>query len=459
MSIRLRLTLLYTAILAIALVVSSVALYASQSQTTLDIVKTNLTRQGELFAHGPRSGPGDSNEPLPGANLPGRWTQMRSADGTVVARSNDISDITLPLSAEGLAAVQSGGRWFETAQVSDEPLLIYSVPARTQAGQAAIVQVAAPIGEREQALNNLKLILVLGCGMVILMAFGLSWVVGGTALSPIQRITHTARAIGAEQDLSRRVRHSGPNDEVGQLAATFNTMLDALEAAHTQLEQALDSQRRFVADASHELRTPLTTVRGNIELLEHKPPLSADERAEVLADTQDEVERLIRLVNQLLALARADAGHALRREPIPLGPLLEDVCRQTKLLGPGRTLLCEPATGLTALGDRDALKQVCLILLDNAVVHTPPEAQVAVTAARVGARVEIRFHDTGAGMEAETLAHIFERFYRGDSSRSGRSSGLGLAIARDLVQAQGGDLTVQSAPGQGSTFRVALPAA
>ena len=184
---------------------------------------------------------------------------------------------------------------------------------------------------------------MIGCSLAILAAFAVGWGLAGTVLRPIHRITLTAQAIGAEHDFGRRVQHTGPTDEVGQLAITFNTMLAELESAYRQLEQSLDSQRRFVADASHELRTPLTTVRGNIELLRREPPIDAKERADVLADTKDEVDRLIRLVHQLLVLARADAGQALQREPLPIKPLLEDVCRQARLLAPQRTIRCRAA--------------------------------------------------------------------------------------------------------------------
>jgi signal transduction histidine kinase len=256
MSIRLRLTLLYTAILATALIVSGVTLYAIQSQLTLDIVKTNLGRQADAFAHGPMRPPRGGYQP-PEGTLPGRWTQLRGLDGAVIGRTGDLSEATLPLSPEGLVTVLNGRGVFETTELDGEPLLIYSIPIIRE-GAEVIAQVAAPIAERAQTLSNLRSILIVGGVLVILAAFAISWFVGGTALEPIQRITHTAQAIGAEHNFSRRVPHIGPNDEVGQLATTFNSMLTELETAYHQLEESLDSQRRFVADASHELRTPLT---------------------------------------------------------------------------------------------------------------------------------------------------------------------------------------------------------
>jgi signal transduction histidine kinase len=473
MSIRLRLTLLYSAILALTLIVFSTILYVTQSHATYDSIKANLVRQAEGISN-PRRFPGPppqppaegappgvpppERSPFSGA-LPGRWTQTRSLDGTVLSRTLDLGEVTLPLSQNGLSAVRKGVGWFETAQVEEQPVLIYSQPFTAQDGSTQIAQVAFPITQPEQSLRTLQTILIIGCGVTILIAFVIGWGLAGTVLRPIHRITRTAQAIGAEHDLRRRVQHTGPNDEVGQLATTFNAMLTELESTYRQLEQTLDSQRRFVADASHELRTPLTTVRGNIELLRREPPMEAQERAEVLADTKDEVDRLIRLVHQLLMLARVDTGRSLHCEPLPIKPLLEDACRQARLLAPQRDISCEPPPDVQVLGDRDALKQVFLILLDNALMHTSPGVAVEMTAVAADGRVAIHVRDTGAGIAPDVLPHIFERFYRGQVSRSGIGTGLGLSIAKELVEAQDGTITVESQVGQGSVFTVTLPQA
>jgi len=200
-------------------------------------------------------------------------------------------------------------------------------------------------------------------------------------------------------------------------------------------------------------------VRGNIELLRREPPLDAQERAEVLADTKDEVDRLIRLVHQLLVLARADAGQVLRCEPLSIKPLLEDVCRQIELIAPHRVIQCDPFHDVLVLGDRDALKQVFLILLDNALLHTPAGTTVEMTRAAADGRVVISVRDTGPGIPPDVLPHIFERFYRSQVSRSGTSTGLGLSIAKELIEAQDGTITVESTIGEGSVFTVTLPQA
>ena len=473
MSIRLRLTLLYSAILALTLIAFGTILYVTQSRATFDSIRSDLVRQASFAANRgePRPGPpeGPPSPALPPSSalpdqdsttrtLPGRWTQILSLDGTVIGQTPDLSGTSLPLSPEGLAAVQGGASWFETAQVDEEPLLIYNLRYATAAGAFEIVQVAFPIAHALQSLSALRLILVIGGSVVCVGAFAIGWVLAGAALRPIDRIRRTAQEIGDEHNFSRRVEHDGPVDEVGKLAITFNQMLAELESGYRQLENTLHSQRRFVADASHELRTPLTTMRGNMELLRLDPPLDQAERTEILADSIDEVERMIRLVNQLLTLARADAGQALRREPLALGPLLEDVCRQAKLITSRRQILCQPPPEEPiVMGDKDALKQVLLALIDNAHVHTPPGTVIGLSVTLADRLASVRVRDSGPGIAPDVLPHIFERFYRGDAPRSGTGAGLGLAIAKELVERQDGTISVESELGQGTVFSVTLP--
>lgn len=466
-SIRLRLTLLYTAILAVTVIAFSAFLYLAQSRATYGGIEDDLQRQTEDFVHrqgytqlddGHMGGPGDKG--LPEGTLPGRWTQTRTITGTVVASTFDLSAVTLPLSDATLQAVQAGEGRFEIATVEEQPVMVYSLPYLDKLGETAIVQSAFPISQAQQSLYALRLILIGGSGLVILAAFVLGWGFAGTALDPIHRITQTARAIGLARDMSRRVAYDGPGDEVGQLAVTFNGMLAELESAYRQLQESLDSQKRFVADASHELRTPLTTVRGNIELLRRdRPAIPAAERAEILADTVEEVERLIRLVNQLLVLARMDASQALQVEPVAVAPLLEEVCKQARNLAADRAVTCEPAPDVIVTANRDALKQVLIILLDNASRHTPTGSAVQLHADAAAGRLTIAVADDGPGISPAALPHIFERFYRGDVARSGEGAGLGLAIARELIELQGGAIAVTSEPGRGSTFTITLPVA
>jgi signal transduction histidine kinase len=485
MSIRLRLTLLYTAILALTLIAFSLILYVAQSQYTLGILKQDLAlsaqraSRGLLMAYSRQGAFGHR----PGFVFPGRpdseyreqalrefrvrdVIRVLTVEGEVIGPPANPDDTTLPLIEESLHAVRGGEALAETVQVEGERWLIHSDPVIADGEVVGIVQVARSLAERDRSLKALSAALVVGTLLTTTVAFGIGWLIAGFTLRPIHRITQTAKAIGEERDLTRRVEYDGPNDEVGQLASTFNTMLDRLQDAYQQLERALELQRRFVADVSHELRTPLTTLRGNLGLLRRRPPIQGEERDDILSDMVEESDRLIRLVSDLLTLARADAGQRLRSEVIQVKPLIVDACRQARLLDPDRTITCEPILDVSVHADRDALKQVLLILLDNALKHAEGSISVVTRVVDSGDTpnpsdplIGIIVGDAGPGMEPDVLSHLFERFHRGGNTRASPGAGLGLPIAKALVEAQNGTLTVESQVGQGSVFTVALPRA
>lgn len=474
MSIRLRFTLLYNAILALTLAVFGLALYSIQAQTTLDALKKDLVRSSETLGgaivrlmetpeHGIPQPPPQNLPPIPLENFSSDQAFQRlqereivrvlDGSGNLVASPFGRSEDALPLSAEGLAALQNQNAWWETGSAQDQQMLIYSRPMVSDGEVVYIVQVARPLTERNRSLQALGTTLIAASLVTLLLAFGIGWVLSRITLQPIQRITQTAQEIGTERDFTRRVQHNGPADEVGQLATTFNAMLTRLQDAYQQVSHTLEMQRNFVADVSHELRTPLTTLRGNLGLLRREPPIPAEEQADILNDLVDESDRLIRLVNELLVLARADAGRSLAKETVDVQPVLEETCRQIGQLEPERKISLSAAPGLTYTGDRDALKQVLIIALDNALKHSSGE--INVSAEQKGAQVEIRVQDSGEGMPPEKLAHIFDRFFRGEDAAE-PGFGLGLAIARSLVEAQGGKIAMESEPGQGSTLIVNL---
>jgi signal transduction histidine kinase len=457
MSLRLRLTLLYSAVLALALIAFSAALYFTASRLTFDAVEETLVNEAQRLSASKdfqldhiRYRAGKFSDPQ-------TYVQTVRADGQIADRTSNLGDYVLPLSDGGWQTCRQGKSWTEIVATENGRLLVYSRPIWGQGRVEGVLQVARALGEYDQALGTLRGLLISGSVLATLTTFGLGWVFAGAALRPINRITQTAQAIGAERNFDRRVSYSGPDDEVGRLAVMFNTMLTELQSAYRHVEQALYAQRRFGADASHELRTPLTTIRGNLGLLEREPPISAEDRAAVIADTVEECDRLIRLVNNLLVLARADGGLALRKEPIPLQAFIEDVCRQARLLASERVIRCENALDATVPGDRDALKQVMLILLDNAIKYTPPHGTITIATAATDGRIMIHVRDTGPGVPPAALPYIFERFYRVETSRTRAGAGLGLAIARELVEAQGGAITVESQMGKGSQFTVTLP--
>jgi two-component system, OmpR family, sensor kinase len=478
MSIRLRLSLLYTAILALMMAVFGVVLYALQSQYTLNWLKNDLVVSSDTLAQSvlriymdmrpPAVGTGAQTPPGPPPNSSQAYqsdaafqqqseseiVRVLDPDGKMVASPVGGSGEALPLSLEGLQRLRNQQSWVETASASGRQLLIYNRPVLYNGQVVSILQVARPLTERNQTLQALGTTLLFTILGAILVAFGLGWLLAGLALQPIQRITQTAQAIGSERDFSRRVSYTGPQDEVGQLAVTFNSMLAQLQEAYQKVAHALDMQRSFVADVSHELRTPLTTLRGNLGLLGRTPPIPAEEQADILGDMVDESDRLIRLVNELLVLARAEAGRALAREPIQVLGIAEEVCRQARLLDPQRAIAVEAAAETTVLADRDALKQVLLILVDNALKHSV--GAVTLRARQEQSRVTITVQDAGEGISPEKLAHLFDRFYRGGERQQSPGFGLGLPIARALVEGLGGTITVESQVGQGTTISIHL---
>jgi len=470
MSIRLRVTLLYTLILALTLTIFGAALYTIQARDTLNSLKQDLSLSANRLADAalqtdshrepPPSDHQNPPSPVPFdqfssnqafQNFPERdINRILDPNGNLVSSPfGRQGDTALPLSAEGLQTVQNQKEWYEIGVVSDEEMLIYSRPVIVNNEVVYIVQVASSLTERNRTLQSLATTLLLAGLVMTVIAFGIGWVFSGVTLRPIHRITQTAQTIGDDRDFTRRVDYTGPSDEVGQLASTFNSMLSRLQDAFHKVEHSLQMQRDFVADVSHELRTPLTTLRGNLGLLRKNPPMPAEEQTDILTDMVDESDRLIRLVNDLLVLARADAGRSLSKDSVEVFSVLDETARQARQLDSGRKISLDAATNLKVMGDRDAIKQVLLIALDNALKHS--SSDVNVTAKQNGTQVEIRVQDFGEGMSPEKLEHVFDRFYRGEEPSTIPGFGLGLAIAKTLVEGMGGEIAMESEVGVGST--------
>lgn len=473
MSIRLRLTLLYSAILAMTLIVFSAILYTSQARSTLNILERDLSRAAiglAGMAHARLDMIQEGWPPASGALRTDRWRQpwpelrelrtrdtirLLGSDGSTLELGLNEQHVDLPLSEKGLEQLLQGQTWTEIVLVEEERWLVYNQPVNVGGEILGIAQAARPLADRDRSLRALGIALILGSFLTTVVAFGAGWAMAGVTLRPIHRITETASEIGRTRDFSQRVQYQGPNDELGRLATTLNGMLHRLQDAYQRITHALQVQRDFVADVSHELRTPLTTIRGNLALLSRDPPLPHAEQEDVLNDLTGESERLIRLVGDLLILARADAGRKLGSEPVEVRSLIEDVCRQAQVLDPGRPIEYDGLHGAVALADRDALKQVLLALIDNAVKHGQGPIRVALEEA--DRQVTIRVQDSGPGMPPELCERVFDRFYRGDESRSSPGFGLGLSIARALVEAQQGTIVLNSKVGEGSTFTVTFP--
>ena len=482
MSIRLRLTLLYSSILALTLILFGGALYAVQARSSMAIIEQDLRQSAEVMVMAwgrfhralgsgmtPRPDPRDMGyraeaqramQPVVREQIGRDFVQMLDAEGQPLPLSINQGTEALPISEKGLNKVRNGAPAMDVTQGEASRWLAYNLPVVAGSSNGdreviGIVQVARPLADRDRSLRALGITLMVGSLSTTLIAFGIGWLLAGTTLRPIQRITETAEAIGEARDFSSRVDYEGPKDELGRLAMTFNTMLARLEDAYQQVAHALQVQRDFVADVSHELRTPLTTIRGNLTLLRRNPPLPLEEQADIVEDLSEESERLTRLVGDLLILARADAGRTLDLSSVDVGSLVHDVCRQARILAPARSIICEVANHSPVMANADALKQVLLILVDNAIKHA--EGPIQVTLDVVGAEVGIHVQDAGPGIPPEMETRLFDRFHRGDESRSTPGFGLGLAIARSLVEAQQGRIEVESEVGEGSVFTVWLP--
>ena len=474
MSIRLRFTLLYTTILALTLAIFGFVLHGIQEQETLNSLKRDLNLSSgkiveALHKNGSRLisdgfGKQHPSPPVSYENFSddqafqeypeGEITRVLDGEGKLVASPFGRQTDTLPLSPQGLAALQTQKEWWETVELNGETLLIYNYPIVQDNETVYIVQTARSLSERERNLRSLSGTMLLAGLITVVVAFGIGWIISGIMLRPVKRITQTAKEIGEKRDFSRRVDYQGPQDEIGQLAATFNSMLGRIQEAFEKVEHALKMQKDFVADVSHELRTPLTTLRGNLDLLKRQPPAPPEEQEDILNDMVFESDRLIRLVNNLLLLAHADAGRSLAQEPVKLIPLIEETIRQAKNLEPARTIQMDLQPGLTVFGDRDAIKQVLLIGLDNAFKHAAGEIKVETR--QTPSKVEIRIIDRGNGIAPEKLEHIFNRFYRGGDTSTLSGFGLGLPIARSLTERQGGAIRMESQLGQGSQLIIEL---
>jgi len=281
----------------------------------------------------------------------------------------------------------------------------------------------------------------------LVAALAASWLVAGRALKPLKDVAGTADEIGRARDFGRRLPGRRSRDEVALLSTSFNRMLD-------QLQDSFDSQRRFVADASHELRTPLTTIQGNAGLLARGPAVSDEVRRAAAADITAETSRMTRLVDRMLTLARADSGLKLGLAPLALGPVVLEVCRQAQTVHPERELVAV-ANEATIAGDEDAIRQLIWILLDNALRHA--RSRVTVTLSTEGEWARLTVADDGAGIEAAEREKVFERFYRSDRARAGQGAGLGLSIARWIVEQHRGRILAGQGLDGGASMYVDIP--
>ena len=490
LSLRLRLTLLYVGLLALLLCILSGVLYWDTRRFLLDSTATRLRAQAKpvierwLYSDGmPSPGPLPA-PPLsppeppapPSAPAPADLSYIADAlardltsrdtvalildrDGQVVANGRRLPEEPVPPTPNPTYYSRALAGENEVNYItiaSGQHTLVLLIPLRRAPASPEIlgvVQLSTPLAPIDQILLRQRLLLGIGIGLTLCAGtiFGL-WLTT-SALKPLNRMVATCRRIAAG-DLRQRVNLPHRHDEIGQLASTFDNMVARIEAA-------FEAQHRFVANAAHELRTPLTALQGSLEVLLRG---SQDDPAAVARLTQGmyrEVTRLARLCEQLLDLTRVNASAPVHRQPVELRAFFNEFVQQARLLAREREVILEAGPPITVSADPDALKEMLFNLVDNAVQHTEREGTITLGWRSSPGEVEMWVADNGEGIAPDDLPHIFEPFYRGDRSRSRRrgGTGLGLTLARALIEAHGGRIKVDSWVGKGTRFTITLPVA
>lgn len=456
-SIRTRLALIYTALLAVALLVFGVGVFfvlRAQLEASFDAaLRANAEHAGGAFGQDV----GSSGELSPSqrlveqfASTGGRIVVLDSA-GSVLTDSAASGSAPLHVTAADLAAADRHDHSTRDVAADDDALRMTVEPVlATDGRQIGYVAWATSTRPLRDVLTTVGASLLLGGVVIIVLALVGGLVLARRALEPIAEVTETARAIALSGDFAARVEAGRPGDEVGDLAVAFNEMLAALEENHQALQ-------RFLGDASHQLRTPLTTIRANLDLGMRPDVPDADRRA-ILADARDEAERMARLIADLLALARAEAGARLEFKPVELDAVVVDAVRRQAQAAANVRMSVDVEPALVD-GDRDRLADLVAILLDNATRYTPAGGSVHAELSVDGGNAVLRVSDTGIGLNEEDRRRLFERLYRGARARAVRPSGtgLGLAIAKWIAESHGGTIELANRDQGGVVATVALP--
>ncbi len=452
MSLRLRLTALYTLLLGGVLFIFGALVYGMVSLVLLDQIDTRLSQVSDQIIERLRVSATNQFDPRsvasyqPAENL---LFQVWDSDQNLqLARP---LGLLTPLDSVGL---RSGQTYFSTQLLEDTRIRVLTRPLRTARGPVGVLQVGSSLVFLDITQRTLaSVLIILVAALMLLVGLG-TWLLTGQALAPLATVTKVATQITQADDLSRRIPLSGSGrSEVEQLIQAFN---DTLE----RLEKLFNSQRRFLADVSHELRTPLTVIKGEVGLMR----LTGELEEESLRNIELEVDRLSRLVGDLLLLAQAETGQLpLSLSPVELDTILLEVTQQMRTLAGDRVSIdIDEIDQVPMIGDQDRLKQLIVNLVVNAIQYTPKGGQVNLVLRKDSDQALLIVRDTGPGIPAADLPHIFERFYRAERSRKRSESsgfGLGLSIANWIVRRHNGSIEVASQEGKGTTFTVRLPLA
>lgn len=452
MSLRVRFTLLYSSLAGGILLIFGTAVYVLVSFLLINQVDDTLTRTtSEIVSNTRIDSVGELNVIiLPQFSFTSNlFVQVWDANGNLHSSSQNIGNFDQPLNAEGL---QSSLPVYKDVTIQQAHLRTISVPLLVGERPIGTLQVASST----DLIHSLRIILfyiLLGTTLISMFLTGISsWFIIGQALAPLNVVTETALQISHANDLSRRIPYQGSKkDEIGILINSFNQTLE-------RLEKLFASQQRFLADVSHELRTPLTVIKANADLMRMMNQIDF----ESLDSIKEETDRLTRMVGDLLLLAQAETGKLpLTFKPVELDALLFDVLRDLHLLAGDRVQLkVNEIDQVQVNGDSDRLKQVLVNLISNAIKYTPGKGTVTFELCKINDKSRLMIRDTGPGIPAEDLPHIFERFYRAEKSRTRSKTsgfGLGLSIAYWIINVHGGFIEVESQEGKGTTFVIWLP--
>jgi two-component system OmpR family sensor kinase len=482
--IRWRLTLVSLGLLTVLISALGIIILLTAEQALLNNEATALHNEAHLAvkgihghsieiaqeAPGPPIGPPPLNFKLAATILVSRLVSastnatVLSPTGSVIVPGSDLSLVPPPVSLSS-AQIQrtlenaSQGNCYLLVHLQGERQLVELMPIVSQHHTVAILQLSTPTTTIDEFITTLRLILLFGVISAISLAIALTFPLVGAALRPLVDMERTSRRI-AGGALSMRLQTPHTDDEIGHLARSFNQMV-------SQLENAFKRQKQFVADVSHELRTPLTALGGSLEML-----LIGADRGDVEATRRlargmyAEIQRMNRLFEDLLALTRLDEGKiVLREDIIDLRTVIDKVYDQAQQLSHGQEVCCKIAPDTPRVrADSDRLQQVLLNVVHNSLKFTAADGWVELAAHSEGqASAVIEIRDNGKGIPPEVLPHVFDRFYRADPARAREplsvgGSGLGLSIARELIEAQGGTISIDSLPDWGTTVTIRLPA-
>ena len=463
-SIRFRLTVWHAGLLAGVLLLFGAAVYFGLERYLKSALEESVSQQARQIAETLLVSVHLSGEPYVAEEIMehydpeahGRFVRVTRADGSVLYASGEPEDRSFDPTNLPLLNGQAESGFSRQERLPDgNELLIYTLPYTAGGGGRYLVEVGAPYGQIESALRGLLLILSLALPVCVAIAAGGGYLLIRRALIPLNEMTRGAERI-TSRNLNERLPVAQTGDELERLAIALNRMI-------ARLDDAFQHISRFSADASHELRTPLTVLRGELEAVAGRQPLSQEVR-ETLGSALEEAERLTKIIESLLAISRLDAGEArMERMRLDLAELAAATTEQMRLLAEDKdiSLQYEGAEQVEVEGDRARLKQVVVNLLDNAIKYTPPGGAVRVTVRADGDRAVLEVRDSGVGIPADALPHIFKRFYRVDKARSRQmgGTGLGLSIVKSICAAHGGRVAAQSVEGEGSRFRAELPLA